>query len=429
MDNFAEKMKGKIVRVKLGKDNLHDKIKVLQLWNPDRELQEVWDVLAQSESQSPATGDMTVSFGMVKTRLAEWTSDHSGYPRGTIRFRYPKTDQECVRAWMTGDFGNVQDPASDVLLKNVSSSVSGLLKQYITVASSHNLFTSPFKVGWAWRKADGTREMTQPLTLMQINPNSPILPIANFSVGQEETQTLNDIINNPCNLQVTFPSIPADWGNVTHIDIVAAPQSSLIPQEMQVTGVTTVMVGDKRHRAYRYNRLDDTEVLGSASIQNDLRIIASIPVGDIVAGKSMTVPVIPGALSNWKLLDKFTTGGTGSGTGGSGGNGKDDEDGDQKDEWQPYIDKETDPLDLGDPERRKWVYMTALRGRFDRKSIRIRVYASRHRQYWRLIADGKRGWVSAATHLGFRWFKVRITGSMNRGDYVDAVSFLVTRFR
>ena len=86
-------------------------------------------------------------------------------------------------------------------------------------------------------------------------------------------------------------------------------------------------------------------------------------------------------------------------------------------------------MDLGDPERRKWVYMAALRGCFDRKSIRMRVYASRHRQSWKLIADGRRGWVSAATHQGFRWFKVRVTGSMNRGDYVDAVSFLVTRFR
>lgn len=428
-------MKGKIVRVKLGEENLHDRIKVLQLWRPDIELQdvEVGDKSAESmnaEVANTTSGEMSVTFGMVKAKLEEWTSDVSGYPRGALRFRYPKADRERVMAWMTGDFGNVSEPASDALLKNVTTAVQELLKQYVTTASGHNLFTSPFKVGWALRKKDGTREMTQPLTLMQINPGSPLLPIADFSVGEEEARTLNDIINNPCGLQITASSIPAGWGDVTHIDIVATPQASLLPQDMQVTGVTTVMVGEKRCRAYHYNRLDDTEVLGTASIQNDLRIIASIPVADLADGQPSAVQLIPGALSNWKLLDKFSTGGTGSGAGGGGDDdGKDDNQDNQEDKWEPYIDKETDPLDLGDPERRKWVYMAALRGCFDRKSIRIRVYASRHRQGWKLIADGRRGWVSAATHQGFRWFKVRITGSMNRGDYVDAVSFLVTRFR
>lgn len=444
--NFAEKMKGKIVRVKLGKENLHDRIKMLQLWHPDYELQEVWDELAESESSAyseslanlnssessigasnPDAGSVSVAFGMVKAKLEDWTSDVSGYPRGMVSFKYPETDMERVMAWMTGDFGNVTAPASDALLRNVTSAVSGLLKQYFAAASGHNLFTSPFKVGWALRKRDGTREMTQPLTLMQINPNSPILPIANYSVRREEAQTLNDIINNPGSIQITPSSVPADWGDIFHMDIVATPQASLIPQDMMITGVTTVMVGDNRQRAYRYNRLDDTEVCGAASIQNDLRVIASIPVGEMTEGKPMTVQLIPGALSNWKLLDKFSTGGTGSGDGG--GEGKDDNKDDEEDEWEPYIDRETDPLDLGDPERRKWVYMTALRGCFDRKALRIRVYASRHRQGWKLIADGRRGWVSVATHQGFRWFKVRVTGSMNRGDYVDAVSFLVTRYR
>ena len=438
-------MKGKIVRVKLGKENLHDRIKALQLWRPDIELQEVEvrDKSAESEESTElagtanaevvntTSGEMSVAFGMVKAKLEDWTSDVSGYPRGTVRFKFPDTDRERVMAWMNGDFGNVSEPASDTLLKNVAAAVQGLLKQYITAANGHNLFTSPFKVGWALRKKDGTREMTQPLTLMQINPQSPALPIANFSVGQEEAQTLTDIINNPCSLQITASSLPADWDDVTHIDIVATPQASLLPQDMQVTGVTTVMVGEKRCRAYHYNRLDDTEVLGTASIQNDLRIIASIPVAALADGQPSAVQLIPGALSNWKLLDKFSTGGTGSGAGGCGDDdGKDDNpDNNKEDKWEPYIDKETAPLDLGDSERRKWVYMVALRGCFDRNSIRIRVYASRHRQNWRLITDGRRGWVSAATHQGFRWFKVRITGSMNRGDYVDAVSFLVTRFR
>lgn len=148
-------MKGKIVRVKLGKENLHDRIKVLQLWRPDKELFEMWDASEGSETQSqpevseqsgipksagvseqsgaPGQGDglkagegeMSVAFGMVKKKLEDWTSDVSGYPRGAVRFRFPEADRERVSAWMTGDFGNVSEPASDTLLKNVTGAVRG----------------------------------------------------------------------------------------------------------------------------------------------------------------------------------------------------------------------------------------------------------------------------------------------------------------
>ena len=76
-------MKGKIVRVKLGKENLHDRIKALQLWRPDIELQEaeVRDKSAASaestesagttnaEAANTTSGEMSVAFGMVKARL------------------------------------------------------------------------------------------------------------------------------------------------------------------------------------------------------------------------------------------------------------------------------------------------------------------------------------------------------------------------
>ena len=78
---MLKKMKGKIVRVKLGKENLHDRIKLLQLWNPDKELQdvEVWDDLTEQERQRSVPGTMTVTFSMVKAELEDWTSDVSGY--------------------------------------------------------------------------------------------------------------------------------------------------------------------------------------------------------------------------------------------------------------------------------------------------------------------------------------------------------------
>ena len=81
------------------------------------------------------------------------------------------------------------------------------------------------------------------------------------------------------------------------------------------------------------------------------------------------------------------------------------------------------------PEERKWVRSMILRGCYNRTALRVRLYGARHREDWHLISDGMRGWCDGTAMAGFRWFKVRITGSMRRRDYLDALTFRLTRHR
>lgn len=340
-----------------------------------------------------------------------------------MQFNVSDSDMPRVTGWFTGNYENVLQPPSDNLIRNLSDAVESALLSYFSAANAVGLFTSPFRIGWAFRHSDGRCVMTRPMSLIRINPSSPLMSIDSHTFLTGAVRSVTDIINKPYRLRFLISgNVPAS-DDITHIDIVGSQQVSLVPANLKATGTYIASRDGRRYHSYRYNGLDETEVIGSAGLQNDLRVIASIPVADLGSSDELDVPLIQGALSNWKLLEKFSaSSGAASGTDPA-------EPNDPEVQWEPYIDKITDPLDLGAPECRKWLWRVVLRGCYDRSSLRLRVYASRHRQSWRLIADGKRGWASALTHLGYRWFKVRVTGAMRLGDFVDVVTFHVTRSR
>lgn len=367
-----------------------------------------------------AGNDFSLTFGLQAATLPGYSLSPAGFHRVTVSFNVPDSDMPRVIGWFTGHYDNVTLPASDTLLRNVSDAVDDCLKAYFAAAATRNLFTGPFRIGWAFRYSDGSRRMTQPMTLMQPNTHSPVMAVDSYSFPSGNANSATDIINRPCRLTCRPSGVIADAG-VTHIDIIGAPPASLMPSPLRCTGLYTAVEEGTRLRAYRYNVLDDTAVLGNASLQNDLRILGSIPVADLDPDVSEDVPILDGALSNWKLLDKFTT----SGSGGDDPDTPDDPA--DPDPWEPYIDKITEPLDLGNPEARKWLRRVMVRGTFDRSAMRIRVYGSRHRQSWRLIADGTRGWATALAAAGYRWFRVRITANLRRSDRLTAISFHVTR--
>lgn len=376
--------------------------------------------------QSHAAEGFRLAFALQGATLHDWATSPAGYHRTTIQFDVPDSDMPRVVGWFTGHYESVTQPPSDTLLRNVSDAVEARLKEYFAGAESQNLFTAPFRIGWAFRYKDGTRRMTQPMTLMEPDTMSPLMAIDSYSFPSGTARSVTDIINHPCRLTYSPSAIPAD-PDITHIDIIAAPQPSLIPADLRCNGIHTVVRDGIRYRTYRYNMLDEAYILGNASCQNDLRILASVPVAELVPGEYLQVPILNGALSNWKLLDRFTT----SASGGTGtedpGSPDDPEDPDIPDTWEPFIDKITAPMDLGDPERRKWLWRVILRGRYDRRAMRIRIYASRHRHFWRLIADGSRGWATALAATGYRWYRVRLTASLRRSDYLDALTFHLTR--
>lgn len=368
-----------------------------------------------------ADGGFSLAFGLQAATLPGYSLSPDSHHRVTVSFSVPDSDMPRVIGWFTGHYDNVTQPASDTLLRNVSDAVDDVLKAYFAAAATRNIFTGPFRIGWAFRYSDGSRRMTQPMTLMQPNTHSPVMAVDSYSFPSGGASSVTDIINRPCRLTCRPSGVITD-ADVTHIDIIGAPPASLMPLPLRCTGLYTAVEEGTRCRAYRYNALDDTAVLGNASLQNDLRILASIPVADLNPEAEATVPVLDGALANWKLLDKFTTGG-----GGGGDDPDTPDDPEDPDPWEPYIDKITDPLDLGDPEGRKWLRRVMVRGTFDRSALRIRVYGSRHRQSWRLIADGTRGWATALVAACYRWFRVRLTANLRRSDRLTALSFRLTR--
>lgn len=416
-------MKKATIRVPLTDANFHNRSSRLD-FSPVLQPEEPWaPALPATAAYDNAGQEFDVLFGLRAESLPQWTSPLSGYPRTVVQFNVSDSDMPRVAGWFTGNYENVLQPPSDNLIRNLSDAVESALLSYFSAANAKGLFTSPFRIGWAYRYSDGRRVMTRPMSLMRINPSSPLMSIDSHTFLTGAVRSVTDIINKPYRLRFLISGNVPVSEDITHIDIVGSQQVSLVPANLKATGTYIASRDGRRYHSYRYNGLDETEVIGNAGLQNDLRVIASIPVSDLGSSDELDVPLIQGALSNWKLLEKFSaSSGAASGTDPA-------EPNDPAVQWEPYIDKITDPLDLGAPECRKWLWRVVLRGCYDRSSLRLRVYASRHRQSWRLIADGKRGWASALTHLGYRWFKVRVTGAMRLGDFIDAVTFHVTRSR
>lgn len=416
-------MKKATIRVPLTDANFHNRSSRLD-FTAVLQPEEPWaPALPAMAAYDNADQEFDVLFGLRAESLPQWTSPLSGYPRTVVQFNVSDSDMPRVTGWFTGNYENVLQPPSDNLIRNLSDAVESALLSYFSAANAEGLFTAPFMIGWAYRHNDGHRVMTRPMSLIRINPSSPLMSIDSHTFLTGAVRSVTDIINMPYRLRFRVSGNVPPSEDITHIDIVGSQQVSLVPDNLKATGTYIASRDGRRYHSYRYNGLDEMEVIGETGLQNDLRVIASIPVADLGSYDELNVPLIQGALSNWKLLEKFSaSSGAASGTDPA-------EPNDPAVQWEPYIDKITDPLDLGAPECRKWLWRVVLRGCYDRSSIRLRVYASRHRQSWRLIADGKRGWASALTHLGYRWFKVRVTGAMRLGDFVDAVTFQVTRSR
>lgn len=427
-------MKGKTVLIKLDSVKIHRvRITATPITPPETPETPENPVDIQSAIRA-VTPSLNCTPGL---KASPKTGDNEGLLRfspASVDFNVPDADMPRVRAWFTGNYSGVTQPPSDTLIRNVSNSVKDALSAYFNTANSQNLFTSPFRIGWAFRFTDGSRRMTEPMTLLSPNDRAPLLPITEYHFLDGGIRSTVRIANMPHRLTLTFSGNQntIDWGDISHIDIVAAPQADLLPDTVKVTHTSGITLDQERYNAYYYDRPEASAIMDSASLQNDLRIIASIPVADIsVDGNPLEVTLTPGALANWKLLPKYKTD-----TGG--GNAGDENDPDTDDDpsstingsvWEPLVNVETEALDLGDMIRRKWLGSVQLHGRFERGRLKVSLFGARHRDDWRKVAVSQRDWIDGLHADGYRWWKVRITGEMRKGDFVDAISFLVLKTR
>lgn len=422
-------MKDKIIRIPLVGAILHD-------WEISRDFaadtkpvtpdvsEDGSSSAGSSTSVAASPDELDFNFSLKPCELQGWTASRSGFPSAKVDFAFPAADFPRVLGWFTGNFEGVTSPASSALLRSVSEACERVLTRYVADATAADLFTAPFRVGWAFRYKNGSRKMLRVPELLCVARESPALAIDSFHIAETSAASTVDIRHHPCSLVMT-PSKPSAagfaWGDIAYIDIIAAPQASIVPKTISVTGTTTVIEGANRFRTYRYNRLNEDAVAGDASMQNDFRILCSIPVSSLNGTDKLDIVPATGALAHWKNLAKYNTGSTG---------GDSDYPDDPDKGWEPYVDKITDALDLGMPESRKWIRRVELRGNFRRNGgLKISLYGSRHRQDWHLIASGTNGWCSALSASGYRWFRVRITGPLDRHHFFDALSFRISRTR
>ena len=397
-------------------------------------LDESWyDTIESRPQRGPAatTAELRIEFSLDTVGLDGWTNSIRGYPSTSIEFNVPDADKPRVAGWFTGHYTNDALPASDTLKRNVTSSVKGALDSYFTKATGLNLFTAPFRVGWAFRTRSGKRTIIEPVRLMTPVTFAPPVAIIDYSFLTGAAKSTIDIINRPSRLMFRLSAPIADsfdWGDITHIDFIAAPQAELIPAPFQVYGVTTIIEEGTRYKSFRYDRSDSESLLANANAQYDFRVIGSISVSALGSGVA-EVPLSDGALANWKLLTKYKSDPSDPSEPSDPSDSSDLSD--QSDQtWNPYIDKITAPLDLGYPDRRKWIGSVGVRGCFVRSgALRVRIYGSLHRQRWMLIADSSRADVHGMALNGYRWFRVRITGNLRKCDYIDAITFLVRKSR
>lgn len=364
--------------------------------------------------------------------LTGWTSPLHDYPIGDMNYDVPEKDLPRVKAWFTGQYGGVTEGASSTLIRNVTNAGKTALSNYFTAANEARRFTSPFKISWAYRFKDGNRLMMEDMQLMSPNTRAPILTLEEYTLLEDSVVSKVGIHNTATTLKFRSTMNPGFiyWGDVTHIDIIATPQVDLIPDDFQITEVGTVTIDGVNKSSYLYIRPTQETVEGTALLQTDSRIIASVPVLELPNTQLEDVPILGGAFTNWKQLEKYTEKGSGDSGDDNPDNPDDPDDPDNPDEpdnsdnpWYPYVNVETEPLDLGDPERRKWVRSVWLRGLYERDKVSIKLYGSRHRDDWHLLAQGKRGWIGGLAGAGFKWWKVQITGPMRKGDFPDALSF------
>lgn len=429
-------MRTRTIRIPLSAAGWHDVPRSVAPDISDPGFDDIAGDAASGIAPSRVPAGLRLAFGWEPELPTGW-SGPSQWPTAPVEFSFPEGDALRVNAWFTGNYHGVNNPASTTLLNNMTRAVRQALEAYFAAADGADLFTAPLRVGWAFRFKDGSHRMTTAPILFSPNSRSPLVAIETYTLGATSLTTLCSLTNSPAHLTFTpspLPDAAHDWGDITHIDIVAAPRVSLIPRDMRVTGVTTVDEQGTRYRTFHYTRPTPEAIAATAAVQNDFRIIAAIPVAEMSGTFPRRVPVTPGALANWKLLPKY----------------KEETEPDtpvdpdhpfepdnpeqplypympdEPDVWEPFIDKETDALDLGDPEGRKWLRRLRICGNYDRRALRVRVYASRHRQNWRLIADGRRGWVAGLARARYRWFRIRVTAEMLRTHYLDAIAATIT---
>ena len=320
------------------------------------------------------------------------------HPATRISVAVPDADLPIVTAWLGGTPHS--GSPSETFVKRMTSAVTDAISKYVNAASSRNLFTSPFRIGYAVQMADGSfSDISQPL-LLSPAPMAPLMPIRERQLSANNLITITEIINTPMRLNLNIkPFTPADSNQkVKPVSIVvfATRPVSLLDGSETVNGIRTTELYGEHVPSWSYNRLAEDLVRQCAEADSDFRVIAEVPIGEAAEGiTGLTLPQGNSLLSDWNSLPKF------SGT---------QVIPDGPDPSRLILS--TVPLDLNRPEDYKKVRGVTLRGIFnrsiDRDATIITLYGSLHRERWHKVSVARGAHIRLLRAVAYRWYRVEI---------------------
>lgn len=350
----------------------------------------------------------------------------NGFPERSLSIAIPSEDMPRVKAWFSGNYTGVENPASATLGKNVSTAVSGFLSDYISACQNHNLFTSPCRFAWCCVTKNGIRSKLNPINPAQPNPEAPLLPIINHYFTDTHLHTRVQIRNIPCLASLKIDS--ADLAELLTsgfetIEICATRQVEFRSIKSEIFGINSTIIDGTPKKCWSYDHYSADEIGNSVNSDSNFRCICRISVTDLPEDNSyLILPISSALLANFNTAPIY----------------KENSEGPQPNEtdkieslsntdsvsrWVHFV---TEPLDLGYPEDDKHMNRITLYGifpRVDPDKISLTLCASHHRESWHTIASTHGYILHGLRRVPFRWWRVEIKLELRPGDTLEALTF------
>lgn len=358
------------------------------------------------------------SFQMTPTTITAYESSRYSHPVAEVNINVPDADLPLIQTWFGNTATETMAP-SDTLTKRMTDAVINKISGYLTDTARTSLFTSPFRIGYALRLADGTHACHSSPRLLTPNATAPLMLVRESNLTGNMLQTLTEIINTPITLGVSLPAFTLPEGaaaNVTHLDIYATRQTALLTGDETVTGIRTYAYYGENLPSWNYPRLVGDLIKEAALADNSFRIIGSMPIADAIDGLGgLRLPLDTKNLDNWEDFPALDNGGKPVDP---------DNPGTPIDPEIPHthIRLTTSPLDLGLPEPTKKIRALTVRGTFTRTpGIEVSLSGSHHRERWHHIASSRGPHIRYLRTIRYRWLRVEIIAP--RDSTFDALTF------
>lgn len=369
---------------------------------------------------SGAASGATSAGGEIVVRVSTQPGEVSGcvnsryfYPACEVGVKVPDEDLQLVKTWL-GATSSTSALASETLVKRMTSAVLGAFKQYRERALLQNLVTSAFVVGYALRRMDGSHVRVSPFVKKLVNTRAPQLPANEISLTDNSLQTVMEIMNTPVSLEVDVEPFTLEESlaaSVTHLDIYMGKPVDLLAGDEQVTAIRTAEIAGERRKIWFYQRLTEDIILSRLGATTDFRVVASIPIGEAMAGiKGMSLPGAGVSFGSWDKIGKLDS---------------DVKPGDVEKPEEHYDYKRivTASLDLGEMDAAKRVRGITARGVFSRPDMEMELLGSHHRDRWRVVGRCRGAHMRLLRGVGYRWWQVRVL--MDAEGVLDGISFLL----